>query len=75
MMSSFNMYRETCEALQARTPGALYPPLTRLCPFSMNGVVAMREHEGFGSNSSRNRQTKLKKSGASEIVNQSVVDS
>jgi hypothetical protein len=26
--------------------------------------------EGFGSNSSRNRQTKLKKSGASEILNQ-----
>jgi hypothetical protein len=41
MMNSFNMYRETCEALQARTPGALYPPLTRLCRFSMNGVVAM----------------------------------
>jgi hypothetical protein len=26
--------------------------------------------EGIGSNSSRNRQTKLKKSGASEILNQ-----
>jgi hypothetical protein len=26
MMSYFIMYRETCEALQARTPGALYPP-------------------------------------------------
>jgi hypothetical protein len=41
MMSSFNMDRETCEALQARALGALYPPLTPLCRFSMSGVVAM----------------------------------
>jgi hypothetical protein len=35
------MYRETCEALKARTPGALYPPFDRPVPLLMNGVVAM----------------------------------
>ena len=41
MMSYFNMYRETCEALQATTPGALYPPFDPPAPLLVNGVEAM----------------------------------